>query len=132
MLNANYATGNTQSETNIPNLRRGQTPYKYYLNYGIFKAGDVQLNPGPTESDCCLQQDSGVKTWSTRRVMFGCTPAVSIKQELRAFEAYGIHFMCSMCEGNESDNNDINNMDFNIFCGNDIFLNIDVNIYKQY
>jgi len=64
-------------------------------------------------------------------VKFGCTPAVLIEQELRAFEAYNIPFVCSMCEGNESENNDINNMDFDVFSGNDIFLDIDVGKHIQ-
>ena len=64
-------------------------------------------------------------------VMFGCTPAVLIEQELRAFEAYNIPFVCSMCEGNESENNDINNMDFDVFSGNDIFLDIGVGKHIQ-
>ena len=41
-------------------------------------------------------------------------------------------FMCSICERNGSDNNDINNKDFNVFSGNNIiFLNIYVGKHIQ-
>ena len=45
--------------TSIPNPYREQPPHTSYLDYRLLKAGDIQLNTGPTENDCHICSKEG-------------------------------------------------------------------------